>query len=160
MLYFSEHPSRISKRCSFSSFRYLPPLKKKKKLGKSFSGKSLFILSRPLFHHAVSLIYFHPSPHRTFGHRFSSCILSFKPALQETTQPPSSLSAATCDENPDLIIIRCHGAPRHTLAELSRYPGRARREGRAAGVLGALRRKYDGSCCLLLCCVIGALVHL
>lgn len=78
--------------------------------------------------------------------------LEFKVGLAGNNPTTSSLSAAMCAENPDHHpLLQC---PRHTLAELSQYRVQARQRG-SVGVLGTLRRKYEGSCCLF-CCVIGA----
>lgn len=82
--------------------------------------------------------------------------LEFKAGLAGNNPTTSSLSAAMCAENPDHHpLLQC---PRHTLAELSRYRVQARQRG-SVGVLGTLRRKYEGSCCLFSAVLLG-LLHL
>lgn len=134
---------------SFRCFCLLvPTLKITKKTPALFSGKSLFILSRPLFHRAVSLIYFHPSPPQRLA--ADSPHASWIPSRPRRKPPkPPRLCLPPCVMRILIIAVRCHGAHATPSLEPSRYRGRARREG---GV--------DGSGCPLLRCVIGALLHL
>lgn len=162
LLYFSQRPSRLLHLKSYKhvliillvQFQVLLPSRPCwKSPNSSLFRKAWVYLSWAVLSFITQSLWFTPIPALTnIWPRILLMHLEFKAGLAGNNLTTSSLSAAICDKNPDHHpLLRC---PRHTLAELSRYRGQARRRG-SAGVLGALRRKHGGSCCLFSAVLLG-----